>query len=256
MIDRLKLKLLLTRSHRPDVALLKPERLLLARIRGRQIRMLDLGVGSGRTAYTFAPLCTEYIGVESDGEQIEASRKLVGESPSVSFAEGGARDLSAWAGARFDVVLYSLNGLDTIEPEGRRKALGQIRSVIADDGIFCFSSHNLEAFPFSPSWPDALPHRPLRWAWRIGRHVPYNLRLQKINRDHDAGELRARGWAELVDGTRGFDAANYYVLPEIAERQLQAAGFRLEAAYDLNGGLIDLHAPPRDAFIHYFAIPI
>lgn len=239
-----------------DFSLQKPERLLLTRMRGRQIRMLDLGVGAGRTAFTFAPLCTEYVGVDYVPRMVELSRTHVGESPSVSFVQGDARDLSRWAGARFDVVLFSFNGLDYIDHEGRRKALGQIRACIADDGIFCFSSHNLEAFPFSPRWPSAAPSTPVRWAYRLARKVPFNLRLQKINRDHDTDELRSKGWAILYDGGHNFEIPAYYVLPDIMERQLQAAGFRLEAAYDLEGAKVDIHAPPRDPWIYYFAVPL
>lgn len=239
-----------------DFSLQKPERLLLTRVRGRLIRMLDIGVGAGRTAFTFAPLCTEYVGIDFAARMVELSRKHIGESPSVSFVEGDARDLSRWAGARFDVVLFSYNGIDYIDHEGRRKALGQIRNVIADDGIFCFSTHNLEAFPFSPRWPPATPRSPVRWAWRLGRSVTTNLRLQKVNRDHDVEEVRQHGWAILHDGGHDFQIPAYYVLPEIVERQLQAAGFRLEAAYDLDGAMIDIHAPPRDPWIYYFAVPL
>jgi SAM-dependent methyltransferase len=239
-----------------DVSLQPAERLLLNRIRGRHVRMLDIGVGAGRTAFTFAPLCTEYIGIDIAPRMVEHSRQRIGESPSVSFRIADVQDLSEWAGARFDVVLFSHNGLDYLDHEGRRRALGQIRSVIADDGIFCVSSHNLEAFPFSPKWPEAARRTPVRWALRLARSVPHNLRLQKVNRDHDTDELRSKGWAELHDGGHNFEIPAYHVLPEIMERQLQAAGFRLDAAYSTDAVIIDVHAPPRDPWITYFATPL
>ncbi len=44
----------------------------------------------------------------------------------------------------FDFVLFSFNGMDSFSHKDRIAALGEIRRVLRNDGIFYFLSHNLD----------------------------------------------------------------------------------------------------------------
>jgi ubiquinone/menaquinone biosynthesis C-methylase UbiE len=56
--------------------------------------MLDLGIGAGRTAYTFAAITRRYVGVDYSPKMIELCRDQFPEGPSVKFIVGDASDLS------------------------------------------------------------------------------------------------------------------------------------------------------------------
>jgi len=94
--------------------LLPPEAELLARYRTRiaGTRILDLGVGAGRTTHHFGPLASTYVGIDLSKPMVEACRKAFASLPGVAFHVADARDLRGFADESFDVVLFSFNGLD------------------------------------------------------------------------------------------------------------------------------------------------
>ena len=106
-----------------QLALTPPERVLLNRLRGRwaETDMLDLGVGAGRTAYTFAAITRDYVGLDFAPGMIERARRAVPEDEHTHFAVQDVRDLSPWHGRGFGVVLFSFNGLDAVPPAPMRR---------------------------------------------------------------------------------------------------------------------------------------
>ena len=107
-------------------------------------KMLDIGVGTGRTVEFFAPLVDSYVGVDYAPRMIETCEAHFGGRWSKArFAVADIRNLSEFEAGSFDLVLFSFNGIDCISHEDRLKALEEIDRVCAPDGIFCFSSHNL-----------------------------------------------------------------------------------------------------------------
>ncbi len=107
-------------------------------------RMLDVGVGSGRTTPYFAPLVGAYIGVDYSAPMIESSTAVVGQRfDNVRLSIADARDLNEFDDDSFDLVLFSFMGLDCIGHADRLKALGEFRRVCAPDGFVCFSAHNI-----------------------------------------------------------------------------------------------------------------
>jgi len=73
-----------------DLALKPAERTVLGRFAGAwaNFEMLDLGVGSGRTGWTFAPLVRRYVGVDYAPPMVERARRLLGDDPSVTIEVG------------------------------------------------------------------------------------------------------------------------------------------------------------------------
>ena len=107
-------------------------------------KMLDIGVGTGRTVEFFAPLVGSYVGVDYAPQMIDiCETNFGGRWSKARFAVADVRNLSEFEAGSFDLVLFSFNGIDCISHEDRLKALEEIGRVCATDGIFCFSSHNL-----------------------------------------------------------------------------------------------------------------
>ncbi len=107
--------------------------------------MLDLGVGAGRTTAHFQPVVRSYIGLDYSAGMLDAChRRFPDGIPNGTFVLGDARDLAAFSPKSFDFVLFSFNGLDSVDTKGRQTALREIRRVLREDGWFAFSTHNID----------------------------------------------------------------------------------------------------------------
>ena len=239
--------------HYFQLDLTPPERVFLDRIGTRwgSLDMLDLGVGAGRTAYTFAAICRRYVGIDYVPRMIELSRARVGESARCRFALGDARDLSRFRDGEFDVVLFSFNGMDNVGHEDRRRMLREVRRVLRQGGTFFFSAHSLNAFPFALRWPDVPWSNPIK-ALRFRRGALSRwLRLRSANRSVDVAAARARGWELLVDDAHGYQMHVYYATPAEQHRQLREAGFEIDATIGLGGHELPDPESSRDQWLHY-----
>ena len=237
-----------------DLALKPPERLLVERLRGtwQDVDMLDLGVGAGRTAYTFSALARRYVGVDFSPRMIEHARRLVPEDTRTSFVVQDVRDLSPWHGHGFGVVLFSFNGIDAIDPVDRGLVLSEVRKVIAADGLFAFSSHSLHALPF-----EVRPRRPSLRApvSSTYRSVRRALGLVRANRQVDLDRAWERGWTLVRDSAHDFSLVLCYVSPAHQVAQLAEAGFPSCEVLDISGRTVDADAPGRDPHLFYIARP-
>src|SRR6185437_16849190 len=111
-------------------------------------RILDLGVGAGRTTPYLLEISKNYIGIDFSLAMISACQTRY---PTAEFAVGDARDLSQFPAASFDFVLFSHNGIDCLDHPGRLRALAEIRRVLAPSGVFVFSTRNRK-FKLPRSW--------------------------------------------------------------------------------------------------------
>ena len=124
----------------------KPEETILNDLRADlpNMRMLDIGVGAGRTAQFFAPLTKEYFGVDYSSSMIKrCQQRFTEKSGKIMFEVADARSLSSFRDSYFDFVFFSFNGIDSVNHEDRLAIFREIRRVTKDGGIFCFSTHNL-----------------------------------------------------------------------------------------------------------------
>src|SRR5262249_8841089 len=94
-------------------------------LRGR--RILDLGVGCGRTTEYLLRLSASYVGVDYAPAMIEHCRSRF---PGVAFCCCDASDLGRFPSESFDVVVFSFNGLDHAFPARRMTILGEMRRVL------------------------------------------------------------------------------------------------------------------------------
>ncbi len=157
-------------------------------------RVLDLGVGGGRTSRHLAGRVREYVGVDYSPAMIQACEEHVSPrlSGPASFRVADARDLREFESGSFDFVLFSFQGLDSIADHTERlQALREIRRVLREEGWLAFSSDNLAFLRelltvrslvrglLSAGLGSTGKRRPsLR---RLARHLGHGLRRRRLN---------------------------------------------------------------------------
>lgn len=214
----------------PQLELQKPELTIFEELRSElpYLRMLDIGVGAGRTTKHFAGLAKEYIGVDYSNAMIKACRLKF---PQYRLEVADARDLSLFDDAYFDFVMFSFNGIDSVEHGERIAILREIRRVIRKGGYFCFSTLNLNSWQLKP------PFRFSKNPARLYRSI-YNFLLN--NKVWRTMKRTTRKPQHLMAYFRykDFLLRNYFVTPSEQLKQLQDAGFSSTKAYYLNSGKV------------------
>jgi SAM-dependent methyltransferase len=214
-----------------------PEQTILDIVRRSllQTRMLDVGVGAGRTTVHFAEHAAEYVGVDYSAGMIEACRARFADRQ-WKFLVADARDLP-FDDATFGFVLFSYNGVDAVPHEDRQRVFAETYRVLRPGGLFAFSSHNLAHAPALLSLqPTLSPRAILRGLWLRRVNPP----LRKIN---------ARDWIVLRDRGLGGSLETYYVRREEQVRQLATAGFGHVQVYQLDGDVAAAGA--TDPWLYY-----
>src|ERR1700682_6377338 len=91
--------------------ILKPEEVILKKITPaiRDKRLLDIGIGGGRTTRFLLEISRDYTGIDYKPGCVEIVR---GKYPNANILCEDARDLRAFGDAAFDFVLFSFNAID------------------------------------------------------------------------------------------------------------------------------------------------
>jgi SAM-dependent methyltransferase len=223
--------------------------------RRRARRLLDIGVGGGRTTPHFEPRCDEYVGVDFSPAMVET---CVARFPGLRFEVGDVRDLSRFPDGHFDVVLFSFNGIDIVGGDAdRQRAFAEMRRVCASGGRLFFSSKNLNQLPeemqLSPHLrrahaadaPGALPVRLTKEIARFARARALNPSTHR---------LLSRGGGLVADDREGLRLLRHYqVRPDVQVSRLRKLGFSDVEVYGMSGERVlpDQLASVRGDWIHY-----
>lgn len=219
-----------------------PEQVILDRVRPDLARMraLDIGVGAGRTAVHFAGLAQEYVGVDYSAPLVAACRRrFAGRPAEVRFEHADARAMPMFGDDHFDLVLFTVNGLDCLVHEGHLAALREISRVCRPGGLFFFSSHNLDAVETALS-PACLIRQlwatrsPARFPLAVVRREPPRLLRRLVNARPQRLVTRRHAWVS-TGWPPGSPCGTYHVSPAEVRRQLEEAGFTFESVL-LPGG--------------------
>lgn len=195
-----------------------------------EMKMLDIGVGGGRTSAFFAPEVKEYIGVDfSEGMINVCKEKFKTTIPSAKFEVCDVRNLSKYKTGYFDFVFFSFNGLDNITHEERITALKEIRRICSPNGYFCFSSHNLQCLP--DFFKIRFRLNPLKFLKSLIK------RKKLIEQNKNAiSELPASNHVNIYDDVYDFGLHTYYVRPSYQVGQLESLGFNTIRLFSLEDG--------------------
>ena len=195
-------------------------------------RVLDIGVGAGRTTAFLAPMAGSYLGIDYSPRMVTLARHRCANA---RIEEADARDLSRHPAACFDFVLFSNCGIDSLDPGDRLRILAEVRRVLAPGGRFAFATHNRAFLPLPPPWSLShlteatslrnLLRRILIWPIGIVNWLRY-YRPPVEGPDH------------VVVHDVGEGLYNYFTVYTTAVQQrhaLEGAGFRLVALIDMKG---------------------
>ena len=132
----------------------------------------------------------------------------------------------------FDVVMFSFNGLDCIDPEGRLAALREISRVLKPGGVFIFSAHNTRALPQRMSLTRHFTLHPTNLLRGLRSWVQLNY---IYNSPAKLKRALAAPCCTVHDGTYRFAYETYYIKPEAQLEQLQPY-FQVERVLELSKG--------------------
>lgn len=202
---------------------------VMDRVRGQ--RVLDMGVGAGRTTGLLLQLTQDYVGIDYTREMVEACRRR---HPSVRVEQMDARDLSAFRDGEFSLVMFSFNGIDSVSPQDRMSVLREAHRVLEPGGTFLFSAHNNDG-PGRHEHPQV--HVPFTWnpiklGWRgfksisaLPRALMNHRRFKTMNETH-------ADWSVVNAGAHDFGIVVVYTTLAEQKRQIREAGFECEAVFD------------------------
>ena len=216
--------------------LLGPEKTIiqLFNSRWKDWRLLDIGIGGGRTTEHFAPLVKEYVGFDYAEAMVKACQEAfrnLGEHVNIQLSD--ARSMPEFETGYFDFVLFSFNGLDAVSHEDRAKALKEMKRVSKKGGFLFFSSHNLQYIP--NLYKIRYNNSPLYFTYQCFRYcmLLYHNGLPQ--------KFKKMDYATLRDGAEHFSLINYYVKPTVMVAQLKDLGFKNIRVFPSKGaGEIDL----------------
>jgi SAM-dependent methyltransferase len=196
-------------------------------------RILDLGVGGGRTVPLLQAISRDHVGLDYTQALVDACRSRY---PSACVFHGDARDLSRFPTASFDLVVFSFTGIRRREPRrpceysykeafaGPRRSPARPRSA----GRFLFSTHNRRG-PSHGGKPSFGVH-PTRNPFKLAAGI---VRAAARARRTLANYLRNAELASIGDGLSIMNAAAHdhgiVIHPtslDGALRELSGVGFR------------------------------
>lgn len=180
-----------------------------------EMRMLDIGIGGGRTTMHLAFRVKEYLGIDYAQNMIAVCQKRFSQDMSNKlFRQMDVRAMNDLAEHSFDFVFFSYNGIDYMPHEDRLKALNQIKRVIKPMGYFCFSSHNFNYLEHYIHVP--ICRNPIRWWQMMNRSWEVRNRM-KVKKQIS--------YAIISDGGEEFRVRTYYSKPLQQIQHLANSGF-------------------------------
>jgi SAM-dependent methyltransferase len=209
-------------------------------VRGKPI--LDLGVGGGRTVPMLRRISDDYIGIDYTPALVRAAQARF---PDADLRLGDARRLEGFEDDRFALVVFSFNGIDSVDHEERAPILREAHRVLRPGGVFWFSTHNYDGpMPrrrgFVP--PTIRPTlNPLRLGLRIAQFYRYSaLGFWNWQRNH-ALDRDDVDYCVTNCGAHDYGLMIHHIRLDAQKRELRAAGFggEIEVLDSLRGKPVD-----------------
>ena len=210
--------------------LFEPEREILNIIKDElhKTKVLDIGVGAGRTTPYFSKETKLYVGIDYSSEMIERCKEIYGNHANITFNVCDARKLNDINDEYFNLVLFSYNGLDYMNIEDRAKSLQEISRVLKKGGKFIFSTHNLKSIPLMYKLYSGInPKLYCKRLIKVIKLIYYNrLPIKHNNLDYFS----------FKDSAHKFNLTTIYISLSFQIDILNSLGFKSVRAFSLNKG--------------------
>lgn len=203
-------------------------------------RILDIGVGGGRTTPALLEISRDYIGVDYVQAMVDRCHMRF---PGVRFENADARSMPQFADRSFDLIVFACNGIGMVDHEGRLAILREVRRLLTHGGVFIFSTYNRDSaehdrrfeFPdlqYSGN-PARLAVRSVRFVGHLAQRILNRLRYKRL-------EVRHLDYSIINDRCHDYQTMLYYISLETQRRQLQMLGLNAEPMiYDLAGRRVE-----------------
>ncbi|MEP7048204.1 MAG: class I SAM-dependent methyltransferase [Ilumatobacteraceae bacterium] len=204
----------------------RSERVLLERTTTDHVGgdVLDIGVGGGRTVPLLRPAATRYVGIDFLPELVTASSNRF---PDADIRVGDARHLD-FPDASFDLVVFSINGIDAISHSDRSIAMREIHRVLRPSGTFVFSTHNRDGpGPRERPWtmPPVSVRQPRSSARTlVHRMVRFRTSMTNYRQSVSINEV-GPDWMVTSSGAHDFGLVVHYTTASAVQAELRASGF-------------------------------
>lgn len=216
-------------------SLQKPEQTIFDILKPKlvEMKMMDVGVGGGRTTVYFAPEVKSYSAFDySEGMIERCKEKFAGRFPEAKFFVGDATNLSEFADGSFDFILFSFNGIDYMPIASRKKFLGEARRLLKPGGYFCFSTHNLAKLK-QLTLASAFQFR-LNVFAMMGK-VSERMKVRKLNAAQFAS-LDKSDYVFINDATHGYGLEQCFIRTSFQLNLLREAGFKTVRGFSVETG--------------------
>jgi SAM-dependent methyltransferase len=199
-------------------------------------RILDIGIGAGRTTRVLREISQDYLGIDYAQPMVDAA---CCQYPGVEFRRADARNMDFVPDGSIFLAVFSCSGICMVGHEDRLKILREAYRVLQPGGLFLFSTRNQRSpessgrFLFPDLKLSINPARMLvhsvRFAGKTARRAINHLRFSRLN-------YRSADYSIVNDIYHDYTVMLYYVTIEAQRRQLAEVGFAAEAeAWDNTG---------------------
>jgi ubiquinone/menaquinone biosynthesis C-methylase UbiE len=196
-----------------------------------KMKMLDLGVGGGRTTVLFANQVLEYTAIDFSKGMIDSCKeKFKNIIPKANFILGDVRlALKEYPSKRFDFVLFSLNGIDYMNNQERTDLMIEIKRILIPNGYFCFSSHNIQCIN---------EFTKIKIRLNLFKLIPVLLKHKKFIKKNKAEfELaKDKDYIIIHDDLYDFGLNIYYARPIFQIQKLKSLGFKTIRTFNFKEG--------------------
>ena len=207
-------------------------------------KVLDIGIGGGRTTDYFSKIKCDYTGVD----YIADFSKLVSEKyKNLSIKQCDARNMKMFSDNTFDFILFSFNGIDNMDDEGRIAIFKEIARVLKPDGVFMFSTHNKDykyfnKMPWHEKWSFKLNF--IKLCLVVLKSYPRHLKMKKH-------EFHTSDYSIINDTAHEFNVLTYYISILKQKEQLQSIGFKNTITFDAAGK--ECESNTNDSWMYYIS---
>jgi ubiquinone/menaquinone biosynthesis C-methylase UbiE len=233
-------------SWRDDLSAAELAALNTVSIAAQGKKILDIGVGGGRTVAALKKISLSYLGVDNSAAMVSACQQRFADT---HFELMDARAMSSLPNGSVHMAMFSCNGIGMVSHADRLLILSEVFRVLEPGGVFLFSTHNQNSADHDAAfqWPEfELSSNPARSLVRLARFCKQVLVRWTRRRRLGALEIRTPQYSVINDVCHDYGVMLYYISLSEQRRQIESLGYAPHAeAYDLAGALIT--ADSRDS---------